>query len=244
MTSETLFDKVGQITDPRKKRGVRHPFHAILKLVILGYVCRLVWIEHTAVYAKKHWDKIKVSLGFTRDYSPDASTIRRALEGIDRRQLEKAFEEWVCEQLDGKEFTGAVDGKALCNVMGQGNEPAQLVNVFIHDLKIAIAQFPTEEKKGEATVLRTALKSLFNRYPGLRILTGDAAYAGRDMRRAIIDLGRDYLVQIKDNQPRIKEVLELHFDEESQKRQPDASTIEKKRCRDSARNLDLRRGRS
>ncbi|MEI6588275.1 MAG: ISAs1 family transposase [Candidatus Moraniibacteriota bacterium] len=182
-----------------------------------------------AVYAKKHWKEIKISLGFTRNYSPDATTIRRALQGIDRGQLENAFEEWVCEQLGGREFTAAVDGKALCNVAGQGDEPAQLVNVFIHDLKIAIAQFPTEEKKGEATVLRNALKSLFDRYPGLRILTGDAAYAGRDMCRAIIDLGRDYLVQIKDNQPKIKEVLELHFNEECQERQPDAITTEKKR---------------
>ncbi len=229
MGSGTLFGIVEQITDPRKKRGVRHPFHAILKLVILGYICRLVWIEHTAVYAKKHWKEIKISLGFTRNYSPDATTIRRALQGIDRGQLENAFEEWVCEQLGGREFTAAVDGKALCNVAGQGDEPAQLVNVFIHDLKIAIAQFPTEEKKGEATVLRNALKSLFDRYPGLRILTGDAAYAGRDMCRAIIDLGRDYLVQIKDNQPKIKEVLELHFNEECQERQPDAITTEKKR---------------
>ena len=234
MESETLFEIVKQIADPRKKRGVRHPFHAILKLVILGYVCRLVWIEHTAVYAKKHWDKIKIPLGFTRDYSPDATTIRRALQGVDRRQLEKAFEEWVCEQLGDKRFTGAVDGKTLCNVAGQGEEPAQLVNVFIHDLKIAIAQFPTEKKKGEATVLRNALKSLFDRYPGLRILTGDAAYAGRDMCRAIVDLGRDYLVQIKDNQPKIKEVLELQFNEESQERQPDAITTEKKRCGDTA----------
>ncbi len=118
MKSETLFNIVGQITDPRKKRGVRHPFHAILKLVILGYVCRLLWIENTAVYAKKHCDIIKVALGFTRDYSPDAITTRRALQGIDRGQLEKTFEEWVCEQLGDKEFTVAVDGKALCNVVG------------------------------------------------------------------------------------------------------------------------------
>ncbi|MFQ5493732.1 MAG: ISAs1 family transposase [Candidatus Dojkabacteria bacterium] len=241
MESKTLFDIIEQIADPRKKRGVRHPFHAILKLVILGYICRLVWIEHVAVYAKNHWDKIKVVLGFTRDYAPDATTIRRALQGLDRRKLEEAFEEWICEQLGDKEFTVAADGKALCGVAGHDDEPAQLINIFIHDLKIAIAQFPTEKKKGEPTVLRDALKSLFDRYPGLRILTGDAAFAGRDMCQAIIELGRDYLIQIKGNQPKIKEVLELHFDEESQKRKPDAGTVEKKRSGDSTRHLGLRR---
>ncbi len=239
METETLFSRVEQIVDPRKRRGVRHPFHAILKLVILGYVCRLVWIEHMAVYSKKHWDKIKVALGFTRDYSPNATTIRRSLKSLDRQQLEEVFEEWVCEQVGDREFTAAVDGKALCDVAGHDGEPAQLVNIFIHDLKIAIAQIPTEKKKGEPTVLRDALKSLFDRYPGLRILTGDAAYAGRDMCQAINDLGRDYLVQIKGNQPKIKEVLELHFDEEGQKREPDACTVEKKRFRDSSRNLGM-----
>ncbi len=231
MIPSTLSKAIEQIEDPRKKRGVRHPFPAILKLVILGYICRLAWIEHIAEYAKTHWDKIKPELGFDRSYAPNATTIRRALRGMNRRELEEAFEKWVSDQLQGKEFIAAVDGKALRNVAGSGknNEPAQLVNVFIHDLKIAIAQFPTEKKKGEPTVLRESLKPLFDRYPGLRILTGDAAYAGREMCEAVVDLGRDYLVQIKENQPRIKEVLELHFEEESHARTADAVTEEKKR---------------
>lgn len=235
MDQGTLFSSLEQLADPRKKRGVRHPFHSILKLVVLGYICRLVWVEHMSIYAKTHWDKIKSALGFTREYAPDPATIRRALKGVDREQLERVFEEWVSEQLGDKKFTAAVDGKALRNVAGNedSDEPAQLVNVFIHDLKIAIAQFPTREKKGEPTVLREALKSLFERYPGLQILTGDAAYAGREMCQAVIDLGRDYLIQIKDNQPKIKEVLELQFEADS-KRVADAVTIEKKRYYDQA----------
>ena len=239
MESKTLFNAIEQIEDPRKKRGVRHPFHAILKLVILGYISRLIWIEHIAEYAKAHWDKIKSALGFNRDYAPNATTIRRALRGVDRKQLEEMFESWVCEQLGDKEFTAAVDGKALRNVAGSGKEPAQLVNIFIHDLKISIAQFPTEKKKGEPTVLRESLKPLFDQYPGLQLLTGDAAYAGREMCKAVVDLGRDYLVQIKENQPKIKEVLEMHFEEESQIREADAETVEKKRHIDSTKNLGL-----
>ena len=239
MKSRILFSALEQIEDPRKKRGVRHPFHAILKLIILGYISRLVWIEHIAEYAKNHWDKIKLALGFDRDYAPNATTIRRALRGLDRKRLEEMFESWVCEQLGDKEFTAAVDGKALRNVAGSGGEPAQLVNIFIHDLKISIAQFPTEEKKGEPTVLRESLKSLFDQYPGLQILTGDAAYAGREMCQAVVDLGRDYLVQIKENQPKIKEVLEIHFEEESQTREADAVTVEKKRHLNSTRDLGL-----
>ncbi len=37
MGQGTLYRAFEQVSDPRKKRGVRHPFHAILKLVVLGY---------------------------------------------------------------------------------------------------------------------------------------------------------------------------------------------------------------
>ncbi len=40
-----LFECIKDIPDPRKKRGIRHPFQAVLKLVLLGFTCRLVAIE-------------------------------------------------------------------------------------------------------------------------------------------------------------------------------------------------------
>jgi hypothetical protein len=78
------------------------------------------------------------------------------------------------------------------------------------------------------------LKDLFDKYPGLRLLTGDAAFNGRDLCREITLLGRHYLVQIKANQERVHEVLQLHFDEEQEKRAADAQTVEKKSLRKSS----------
>ena len=37
--AESLFDCLEQVADPRKARGVRHPFQAILRLTLLGLVC-------------------------------------------------------------------------------------------------------------------------------------------------------------------------------------------------------------
>jgi len=59
----TLFKLIEQIEDPRKKRGVRHNFHAILKLVIFGFTSRLICLEHIVEYAKIVWHEIKEPLG-------------------------------------------------------------------------------------------------------------------------------------------------------------------------------------
>ena len=125
-------------------------------------------------------------------------------------------------------MNASVDGKALRNVCDDKGNPIYMINVFAHDIQMVLAQIEIPNKKGESTVLRDHLKALFDRYPGLRLLTGDAAFNGRDLCKEITYLGRNYLVQIKGNQKKIHEVLKLHFDEEEKKRKADAIVEEKK----------------
>ena len=56
-----------------------------------------------------------------------------------------------------------------------------MVNVLAHDLKLCLAQWPASEKRHEPGVLREQLGQLFQRYPGLRLLTMDALHAERDL---------------------------------------------------------------
>jgi len=61
-----LFECLQSIPDPRKKRGIRHPFQPVLKFVLLGFTCRLVVIEHMVSFFKPIWSHLKGSLGFNR----------------------------------------------------------------------------------------------------------------------------------------------------------------------------------
>lgn len=224
----TLFKLIERMHDPRKRRGVRHNFHSILKLVVLGFTARLICLEHIVEFAKAHWNDLKKALGFTRDTPPDATTIGRVLKKIDRNELESVFREWVKTKVEGIDMTASVDGKALRNVSDNDGNPLFMVNVFAHNIQMTLAQQEVAEKKGESTTFREMLKSLFETYPGLRILTGDAAFAGRDLCKEITRLGRHYLVQIKGNQEKVQEVLQLHFEEDREKRVADAKSTEKK----------------
>ena len=223
-----LFECINTIKDTRKKRGIRHPFHSVLKLVLLGFTCRLVAIEHMVAFFEPIWDQVKDPLGFTRSRPPDPTTIRRMLTGLKPEQLQEAFEPWMQSLVEGRDLIAAVDGKAMKNVKGDNGLAAMLVNVFTHDTKLALAEYPITDKKGEPTLLKEALKPLFDSYPGLKILTGDAAFAGRELNEAIIDLGRDYVVQVKDNQPKLKKYVEEWFETKIKKSKPAASEVKKK----------------
>jgi hypothetical protein len=136
--------------------------------------------------------------------------------------------EWISELIGNKTFMASVDGKAMRNVKGENDLALMLVNVFAHDLKLALAEYPIKAKEGEPTVLKEALTQLFKQYPGLKILIGDAAFAGRELNEAIISLGRDYIAQIKENQPKMKKLLEEWFQNKIPKGIPAAIEIKKK----------------
>lgn len=206
-----FFECIKDIPDPRKKRGVRHPFQAVLKLLLLGFTCRLVAVEHMVSFFSPIWGHMKGPLGFTRSRVPDPTTIRRIINGVKVEQVQKAFEQWVSDLVEGNDMVGSVDGKALRNVKGEDGTAKMLLNVFAQDIKLALAEYAIQEKEGEPTALKAALASLFDRYPGLKILVGDAAFAGKELNEAIITLGRDYVCQIKDNQPSLKKRLEEWF---------------------------------
>jgi len=227
-----LLEQVDKVKDFRDARGIRHPISAIIKSVILGFLAGLTCIEHIAKYISEVWEEVAEELGFTHWHPPDGDTYRRILSGIESSVLTGVFEDWISERLKEKTFDVAVDGKACRGVVAEG-KPAgkglQLLNVFAHDIQVVLTQWPLPNKKGEPTVLKDNLAALVSKYPGLRLLTMDAAFSGRNLCQAIMDLHKDYLIRIKGNQPDIQEALGLWFDERLKSHgKPDAKTLEKK----------------
>ena len=125
-------------------------------------------------------------------------------------------------------MSAPVDGKWAKQSGDANGNPLVMVNVLAHDLKLCLAQWPASEKRYEPGVLREQLGQLFERYPGLRLLSMDALYAERDLCQAIVSHGRDYLVRIKGNQPEALAALADEFAGE-EAGEPQAETVEKKR---------------
>src|SRR3954449_8419188 len=91
----TLLDAFAQIDDPRKARGVGHPYSSLLALTFLGLLCRQTDMASLQRWAKDHWQELKGTLRFTRQTPPHATTISRAVAKFSLGQFRAAFARWV-----------------------------------------------------------------------------------------------------------------------------------------------------
>ena len=145
--AQSLFRCLEQIPAPRKARGVRHPFQAILRLTLLGLIGGQTTMAHIAWYGQLHWPELKEALGFVRDDAPHATTISRTLAGVSLAQLQQALLCWVEGMAPASGVNAAVDGKWAKQSTDVAGNPLAMVNVLAHDLKLCLAQWPLAERR-------------------------------------------------------------------------------------------------
>lgn len=229
MQMPSLVAAMSKVADPRQRRGVRHPFSAILALTLVGLVCRINDFAALRRWARKHWKLLRRPLGFTRPYPPHPTTVSRALSKFSLAEFQDAFAEWLQAILAGEvDLTACVDGKTSKQGFDAQGNPIQMLNVFAQDLKTCLGQWPLGgDKSTEPEVLKAHLSELFEKYPALRLITGDALYAQRNLAELILDSGHQYLFQVKGNQPDILDAARTCF-AAAEARTPDAQVREKK----------------
>jgi hypothetical protein len=79
--ADSLRAAFARLTDPRHRRGVRHPFDGLLALTFLGRLCRQVDFASIARWARRRRGEWAGPPGFTHDYAPRATTLGRAAAG-------------------------------------------------------------------------------------------------------------------------------------------------------------------
>jgi hypothetical protein len=225
-----LLHALHTLSDPRARRGVRFPFGSLVALLLLGLLCRQSDFTSIARWARRHWDKLRPALGCAAGRAaPHATTLSRACDLLSVSQFQHLLLRWLASFLDPATFrAAAVDGKTSKQTNDADGDPLHILNVFIHDVKVCLGQWAVGDGKDtEPEVLKAHLGELFDRYPALQLLTGDAIFAQRPLARLITEQGRHYLVAIKDNQPDLHETARTAF-AEATAQTADAGTREKK----------------
>src|SRR5690242_9867613 len=95
VTLSRLEGIFSRLTDPRKARGVRHPYSSIVALVFLGLLARITEMAVLVRWAAVHWQELKKPLGFTRNRPPCDTTISRALAKLSLEEFRLAFATWL-----------------------------------------------------------------------------------------------------------------------------------------------------
>ena len=161
--AESLFKCLEQVADPRKARGVRHPFpDPALDPAGLG-----LWSDHHGPHRplRQIWPMLKEPLGFVR--APHATTISRTLAGVSPEQLQGALSGWVAQVVAEQELSASVDGKWAKQSEDTNGNPLVMVLARPQVVLGPVAGI------GEASLGCCQLAQLFEGYPGLRLLTMD-----------------------------------------------------------------------
>jgi len=209
--SDSLLAAFQRLTDPRHRRGIRHPFSGLLAVLFLGLLSRHPDFASIARWARRHWPVLKEAFGLTRRYAPHATTLSRAAAAFSVDEFRGALAGWLARVMAAGPVAAAVDGKTSKQAHYDG-DPIHVLNVFAHDARVCLADWPVGDGKGtEPEVLKAHLGDLFAAWPSLRVLTGDALFCQRPLARAITGAGRDYVLAVKDNQPDLHETIRTAF---------------------------------
>jgi hypothetical protein len=197
-TPLSLLDVLAQLPEPRKRRGCRHPLHAVLSLVVLAMLTGCKSYEAIAQFGRDHGFPLAHALGFRRGKTPCKSTLSLVLRALDIVAFEAALSRWIASRLPEGELVVSLDGKALRGSR-DGEAPGQhLVAAYAPQVQAVLAQIRVDAKTNEH---KAALQLLGILPLAGRIFIGDAMFCQRDLCTAIIAGGGDYVFFAKDNQP-------------------------------------------
>ena len=201
-----------KVKDPRVLGKVRHELEDVLRMALIGVLCDCEDCDDISDMVTDREEEFRASglLKLTNGV-PCGDTILHVVESVKPARLRASLDccrGHIMESLCGHQVV--IDGKKLRgeNPMSLGCHGLYILNAWVSETEICVAEKPVDAKANELTALPSVLSSLW--------LTGslvsvDAMGIHRSIAEQIILQGGDYLMALKDNQPILKDLTENIF---------------------------------
>lgn len=202
LAMEETLASLAQIHDPRYQPNVEYPLPALLALIFSAVLCGADNPTEIELFGFAREKVLRRHLDFP-EKMPTHDTMTRILLLLDPRVVDGAFHAWVeavrdrrvgrlvC--IDGKTSRGAV-------APGEVQPHVHLVNAFCVASGTLLGQVKTAEKSSELTEIPGLLALVDVRNAVVSI---DAAGCHTSVATAIVARGGDYLLALKENQPKL-----------------------------------------
>jgi len=210
--SARIAEHFGELTDPRR-REVTYPLTNIVVMALCAiisgaddFVSIARWAETKQKWLAKFLD---MSAGV-----PSHDRFNAVLGALKPAEFEKCLLSWITAL---QEITAgqviAIDGKTLRRSFDAASSKAaiHMVSAWATANRVSLGQVATDEKSNEITAIPQLLEIL--EIQGC-LVTIDAMGCQRDIAREIVAQGADYVLAVKDNQPKLCEAIRDFFSEQ------------------------------
>ena len=192
------------LPDPRHARNRRHLLIDVIVIVICGVIvgCKGPTSIERWAKAKQEWlgEFLELPNGI-----PSRGCLRRILSALKPEAFQKCFQEWIASCLlgdvNGSHHTIDIDGKTMRRSHDRacGLGPLHIVSAWASEQGIALGQLAPAEKSNEITAIPELIDQI------------DLKGAVVTIARKIIDGGGDYVLAVKENQPKLYQAIQSFF---------------------------------
>ncbi len=209
---QLLTDSFATLTDPRVARTRWHNLVDIVTIAVCGAICECNSWEDLPRYgrAKRDWfgQFLELPNGI-----PSADTFARVFQRLNPDEFLRCLSSVVAVlRREVDQEVVAIDGQTL---RGSGNDrtgrnPLHLVRAWAATNRLVLGQQACAEKSNEITAIPQLLKPID--IEGA-IVTIDAMGCQTDIADGIIERGADYVLAVKDNQPKLHAEIRETFEQ-------------------------------
>ncbi len=206
------------LEDPRRYNR-RHYLRDILVIAICAAIAGADGWEDVVLFGKtkEKWLKEVLSLKLVHGI-PSPHTFRRVFAALDAEQFQACFVKWVqaVEEVTEGQIV-AIDGKTLRRSHDRrlGQDAIHMVSAWASGSGLVIGQIKVDDKSNEIPAVPELLEML--KIEGC-IVTLDALHCQTQTVERILEKKADYVLPVKENQPRLLEALRGLFDDPEEMR--------------------------
>jgi len=200
----------GALPDPRVERKVDHLLIDVIVISILAVVCGAEGWDEIEDWAREWEPWLRKHLRLRRGI-PGRCTYRRVFAVLDPKAFQMCFMAWAASLVgstNGKVV--AFDGKTLRGSFTGPNKSGSLhmVTAWVCENEVIFGLLATDKKSNEITAIPELLELIEIR--GATV-TLDAMGCQKKIARKILDREGEYVIAVKDNQPKLREEIETAF---------------------------------
>lgn len=210
---DSLYARLGELTDRRKPRGIRYQLVTILVMMIMAKLSGEDTPSGMAEWVKHRAEQFVDILKLKRKSMPHHSTYRRIEEEVVNPQ---ELETMVSQVLSGRKYYGkqvllSMDGKVLRGTLDETQKGTYLLAAYLPQEGVVLMEIALNGKGSEIPGAAQLLKMVDLRE---KVVMGDALHTQRAVSIQIVEAGGNYIWFAKGNQPQLEEDIRLWFEPE------------------------------